>query len=228
MQNVLYYNKHLDEVRITHENRSECFSTACTSRKPLVAENSVYPETDDSSLRVYHLSHTIHPNHLKPGDHIYVYRKFEVYSHHGIYISRNKSGVHIVIHFTGAPGTYKSKFTAKIRRASLDEFLDGGNLQLVSYHKNEVEKPGISHARRSLPAAQVIGTAEYYSMNPDKWGDYHLLKTIANIFPSFARPENLLVSTVTFKIKLKIGVPLNEQCSTLHTKVLLNIVVNNM
>ncbi|XP_064385563.1 uncharacterized protein LOC135334340 [Halichondria panicea] len=187
VQNVFYYNKHLDEVQITHQNRSECFATACTSRTPLVVENPVFPATDDSIFRVYHLSHTIHPNHLKPGDHIYAYRKLRVYSHHGIYIGRNNSGVHIVIHFTGAPGTYKSKSTAKIRRASLDEFLDGADLQLVSYHENAVEQPGISHARKSQPAAEVIKMAEYYSMNPDTWGDYHLFNNNCEHFSIFCK-----------------------------------------
>ncbi len=74
VQNVLYYFEHQDEVQLqTHRNQSESFATACTSRASLVAKNPAYPETDDSKHRVKYFSHKIHPDNLKPGDHIYAY-----------------------------------------------------------------------------------------------------------------------------------------------------------
>ncbi len=131
-------------------------------------------ETDDSKDRVIsRYYHGIHRNTLKRGDHIYAYRGWGVYSHHGIYIGKNKSGVHIVIHFTGNPGKMKSKSTAKIRRASLDEFLDRRPLRLVTY--NSIELCAVSHKLESLTKTEVLQSAEYFAENPDEWDDYDLL-----------------------------------------------------
>ncbi len=176
VQNVLYYFEHQDEVQLqTHRNQSESFATACTSRTSLAAKNPVYPETDDSKHRVKYFSHKIHPDNLKPGDHIYAYRKMRIYAHHSIYmyIGKNESGIYIVIHFTGDPGT---KITREIRRASLEDFLEGAELRLVSYDDDSIfKRSGTSHARESLPASQVTETAETYAMNPDEWEDYNFV-----------------------------------------------------
>ncbi len=149
----------------------------------------VYPETDDSKHRVSILNHGIHPDKLKPGDHIYVYRTSGTYAHHAIYTGKNKSGIHIVIHFSGDAGTKKSKSTAKIRKASLDEFLDGADLRLVSYDDllTMFKKSGTSHVLESLPASEVVETAERYCMNPDAWKDYHLLNNNCEHFCIFCK-----------------------------------------
>jgi len=64
---------------------SESFSIYCTTG--ISANNS--------ASRVTFFSHTIEKSKLKPGDHIYVYRKFGLYTH-GIYVGRNEGEV---IHF---------------------------------------------------------------------------------------------------------------------------------
>ncbi len=190
VQNVLYYLEHQDEIQLqTHQNPSESFATACTSRTSLVVENPEFPEIDDSSLRANCFSHKIQPDNLKPGDHIYAYRKLGTYAHHGIYIGKNESGIHIVIHFTGDPGTKKAKATAKIRRARLDEFLEGAELRLVTYCKDSVEECGISHALESLPASQVVQTAEYYAKRPDRWENYDFALNNCEHFCIFCKTE---------------------------------------
>ncbi|KAI7754301.1 hypothetical protein M8C21_024817, partial [Ambrosia artemisiifolia] len=45
------------------------------------------------------LSNKIHISQLKPGDHIYSWRKAWLYAHHGIYVGDDK-----VIHFTRGGG----------------------------------------------------------------------------------------------------------------------------
>ncbi len=61
----------------------------------------------------------------------------------------------------------------EIKRASLDDFLEGAELRLVSYDDESIfKRSGTSHARESLPASQVTEMAETYAMNPDEWEDY--------------------------------------------------------
>ncbi|XP_064385561.1 uncharacterized protein LOC135334338 [Halichondria panicea] len=190
VQNVLYYVNHLDEVQFkTFRNQSESFATACTSRTSLVVKNPEFPETDDSSLRVKYFTHRIQRDDLKPGDHIYAYRKLRIYAHHGIYIGKNKSGIHIVIHFTGDPGTKKSKSSAKIRTSSLDDFLDGAHLRLVSYDDGSsiIKRSGISQFVESLPASEVVGMAETFAMDPDTWEDYNFFTNNCEHFCIFCK-----------------------------------------
>lgn len=60
---------------------------------------------------------------MAKGDHIKVKRKG--YYHHGIDVGENR-----VIHFTGEPG---QKSGAEIKETSLEDFLFGGKLEIVSY-----------------------------------------------------------------------------------------------
>ena len=64
---------------------------------------------------------------MSRGDHLFVVRP-QLYSHHGI-----DCGDGTVIHFSGEPG--KSKTSARIARATLEEFLDGGHLLVRRYGK---------------------------------------------------------------------------------------------
>ncbi|XP_014674461.1 PREDICTED: lecithin retinol acyltransferase-like [Priapulus caudatus] len=69
------------------------------------------------------LFHDISEGELRRGDHIYVRRTG--YKHHGIWDGRR------VIHFSGANAGDKAN--AAIRRATLDVFLDGGDLKIYLY-----------------------------------------------------------------------------------------------
>ena len=186
VQNVFYYLEHLDEVKFK-QNSSESFATACTNRISLVVENPVFPAIDHSIFRANFYSHKIDRDDLEPGDQIYAYRKWGIYAHHGIYMGTNRSGVHLVTEFTGDPGTKKSKSTAKIRRSSLEDFLDGAELRLVTYNEDTEEECGISHALESLPAYEVVQIAEYYAENPDEWEDYHVITNNCEHFCIFCK-----------------------------------------
>ena len=139
---------------------------------------------DNSKDRVGYFYHAIDRCDLQPGDHIYVYNSWlSSYSHHGIYTGDDR-----VIHFTGGgQGGWSSfsnsstaKSTARIQACTLDEFLNGNQLRLVAYGVKTIttffKRPGSSYVQKCHSAQEVIETAEYYLQNPQKWGEYHLLK----------------------------------------------------
>eukprot|EP01084_Bolivina_argentea_P003589 6747_1 len=73
----------------------------------------------------YPYSHTVSVSDLRAGDHIYCWRKWNIYSHHGIYIGNTE-----VIHFSGEIINAKD---AKIIKTSLKQFLKGDTLKRVVY-----------------------------------------------------------------------------------------------
>ncbi len=189
VENIIYYciHPHTIPLKIC-KNESEAFARACTSRTELMADNPVYPTTDDSIDRVQPLNHSIQQGDLKPGDHIYAYRKLMLYSHHGIYVGENKSGVHLVIHFTGDPGTKKAKETAKVRKTSMDDFLDEAKLKLVSYEDITLfQRPGTSQTIECRAAAEVVQTAEHYAAHPEEWDDYNFATNNCENFCIFCK-----------------------------------------
>ncbi len=178
-KNTYQYCLYPDEMKHLFEtcrNKSEAFARACTSRTELMADNPVYPTTDDSKERVLK-SHTIQPKDLKPGDHIFAYRMDWLYMHHGIYIGQSKSEVHIVIHFAGEK-------TMKIRKSSLDDFLDEADLKLVTYGNvpKTTYRYGTSQVIESRRAYEVVQTAEHYAAHPEEWNDYDVLSEHFCIF----------------------------------------------
>lgn len=142
---------------------------------------------DDSKKRVRRWSHKIDPSSLRPGDHIYVYRMFGFYQHHGIYIGTNTTSVHIVIHFS-APE--KSKLNAQIKRSTLDKFLEGYSLRLVSYNDTRLSKKGTTQSGHSRAPAEVIKTAIHYADHPDEWEKYNLVTNNCEMFAIFCKTGN--------------------------------------
>ncbi len=49
-------------------------------------------EGENVQERVKFTSHAVQREDLKPGDHIYVYRKLGMHAHHGIYTGKNEAG----------------------------------------------------------------------------------------------------------------------------------------
>lgn len=77
------------------------------------------------------------------GDHIYVRRRFGIYSHHGI-----DCGDGSVIHFTGEPG--QSKERASIARTGLDDFLAGGKVRVREYGERHSPDVAVDRAESRL------------------------------------------------------------------------------
>ena len=128
---------------------------------------------DDSKRRAGLFTHGVKKWDLKPGDHIYVYRFFGSYSHHGIYTGEDENEV---IHFSTKSGGFT------ICACTLEEFLKDpiigrkSQLRLTPYDEGLISKlvkrSGTAHCIKSRPAADVIATAKYYLKNP--WHEYGL------------------------------------------------------
>lgn len=79
---------------------------------------------------------------MAAGDHIRVKRAFGAYYHHGI-----DAGNGTVIHFSGEPAQHEAAYVC---RTPLDEFLKGGEMELVKYHDDTA----------LLPPSETIARAE--------------------------------------------------------------------
>lgn len=77
------------------------------------------------------------------GDHIYVRRRFGIYSHHGI-----DCGDGSVIHFTGEPG--QSKERASIARTGLSDFCAGGKVKVREYGMRDSPDEAVERAESRL------------------------------------------------------------------------------
>lgn len=88
---------------------------------------------------------------MSRGDHIYVHRKFWLYSHHGI-----DCGDGEVIHFAGEPGAKWSqgKAAATVTRTTMDDFLAGGRLRVRHYGVRNDPDTTVLMAESLLGASQ--------------------------------------------------------------------------
>ena len=141
----------------------------------------------NSKDRVGKFTHAIDRNDLQPGDHIYVYNSWLMYSHHGIYIGNDR-----VIHLSG--GGQSKKSAAMVRECTLDEFLNGNQLRLVAYGvkpiTRRIKKSGTCHILGSRSVEKVLDTAKYYLQNPDKWGRYNVFTNNCEHFAYCCKTSN--------------------------------------
>lgn len=148
---------------------------------------------DDSSQRAGLVFHDVSEKDLKPGDHIYCYRIFFSYSHHGIYIG--KEGCE-VIHFAPPAAASDRKFTnqkssARIRSCTLSEFCGTDTLRLVGYDQplllKHLKRRESSRCIESDPPDTVIARAEYYLNHPNKWDEYNLITNNCETFAFYCK-----------------------------------------
>ena len=160
--------------------------------------HALYLDEDDSKDRVRFFSHSLERDKLKPGDHIYVYRKLGLYQHHGIYTGK-PGREDQVIHVSALKS--ESKTTARVRETTMDEFLDGGNVRLVAYGEHRVttdwKRTGTTHSLRSRSASEVVATAKHFARNPDKWGKYKLFGNNCEDFATFCKTRHSHLITQT-------------------------------
>ena len=137
---------------------------------------------DSSADRVGLLSHAVSCDQLKPGDHIYVYRDWLLYAHHGIYLGENK-----VVHFTGP----KKKSSVRISRDTLKEFSEGAQVRLVAYGISSAmvdwSRRGTCHKEDSDRVEIVLRRAKHYLEHPDDWPAYHVIKNNCEHFAFFCK-----------------------------------------
>lgn len=149
---------------------------------------------------------------LKPGDHIYTWRKFNIYAHHGIYIGEGK-----VVHLRrrerngseGETGTILDIFSSNRRigceicreyqkevngvtLSCIECFLAGGKLYLFEYSASKF-KVATSRIRTcthapSDPPETVLSRAT--SLLQNGFGEYNLFKNNCEDFALFCKTSN--------------------------------------
>ncbi|KAL3729178.1 hypothetical protein ACJRO7_026301 [Eucalyptus globulus] len=169
------------------------------------------------------LSNKIKRDRLKRGDHIYSWRHYCLYAHHGIYVGKGK-----VIHFTRGAGHETGTGTVLDRIISsscppspvgtqcqicgdqsrldgvisscIDCFLSGGNLYLFEYGVSRAfhlasARGGTCTLAESDPPEDVLYRAFYHLQNG--FGGYDLFKNNCEDFAIYCK-TGLLVVTVWF------------------------------
>ncbi|KAG2710024.1 hypothetical protein I3760_04G006100 [Carya illinoinensis] len=165
------------------------------------------------------LSNKIERENLKPGDHIYTWRRAYAYAHHGIYV-----GDENVIHFTRGPGqeigsgpvldriivssspSYRPMGIPCSRCGDqsnlngviiscIDCFLSGGNLYLFEYGVSKAfflfqVRGGTCTLASSDPPEDVIYRAKYLLRNG--FGSYDIFKNNCEDFALYCKTEKLL------------------------------------
>ena len=146
-------------------------------------------ETDDSRKRVCFHNHVVRKEDLKPGDHIYTYRRHGLYAHHGIYLGADQEECEVV-HVSSVE---KSKSNATVIGTTLKEFLADGTLRLVAYDSPVVTRMmkrfGSCHCNESRPAKEVIQTAKEYLSHPETWGSYNLFRRNCEHFAVYCKTK---------------------------------------
>ncbi|CAF1697589.1 unnamed protein product [Brassica napus] len=175
-----------------------------------------------SFLKMGFLSQQISRDELKPGDHIYSWRRAYIYSHHGIYVGNGD-----VIHFTCGGGleTRTGTFVDNVIVSSvpnhggdnpcpncgdqsnlngvisscLDCFLAGGNLYLFEYGVSGpifMAKPrgGICTTAVSDSSDETVHRARYLLSKKNGFGAYDLLKNNCEDFAIYCKTGLIVLS----------------------------------
>ncbi|KAK0601469.1 hypothetical protein LWI29_024565 [Acer saccharum] len=164
------------------------------------------------------MSNKIDRQKLKPGDHIYCWRKAFIYAHHGIYVGNRK-----VIHFTQGPagqengsviissclpdpkmsdvpcpqcGDHKTSFNNGVILSCIDCFLSGGELKLFEYGVSRAYfladvRGGTCTLAASDPPGDVLHRANILLKNG--FGDYDMFKNNCEDFAIYCKTGLLVI-----------------------------------
>ncbi len=140
--------------------------------------------------RVKFTSHLIQREDLKPGDHIYVYRKLGIYAHHGIYAGKNEAGEQMVIHFintsTGSSKLKVSEFLTEPKEEETQATFDAtdSNKPLMT-HSVDVETTDSMETTITDPLTMT--SADLIEALPDDRGN--IIKGTLDSFLKGAKPR---------------------------------------
>ncbi|KAL6959752.1 hypothetical protein U1Q18_039907 [Sarracenia purpurea var. burkii] len=138
-------------------------------------------------------SNRISREKLKPGDHIYSWRKKAayLYAHHGIYVGDGE-----VIHFTtGDLGNFSSSSSdssgpGSVESCTIDRFLSGGKLYIFTYGVSEAhfltKRGGTCSLAVSDPPEDVLHRAKFLLKNGFRRG-YHLFESNCEDFAIYCK-----------------------------------------
>ncbi|KAM0957621.1 hypothetical protein TB2_025299 [Malus domestica] len=168
------------------------------------------------------LSNKIRRDLLKPGDHIYSWRRAYLYAHHGIYVGEGK-----VVHFTrGAgqeigTGTVLDRFLVSsspshspdnpcpncdqstldgVMSSCIDCFLSGGDLYLFEYGVTPAffvakARGGTCTLARSDPPEDVLHRASFLLQNG--FGSYDIFKNNCEDFAIYCKTGLLVFTSIS-------------------------------
>lgn len=109
------------------------------------------------------LFHTIQPNEIELGDHVYIWRYGFVYRHHGIiyYVNTDDYGESLVLEFNTPNGSKNTKM-ARFQLVTLKQFRGSEKLKRVLYGSKltALKRGGTAYSEESLPTEQVIHNAQ--------------------------------------------------------------------
>ncbi|PON60383.1 Endopeptidase, NLPC/P60 domain containing protein [Parasponia andersonii] len=169
------------------------------------------------------LSNKIHKRELKVGDHIYTYRKFKTYSHHGIYVEENR-----VIHYTRTESDdeaaassdhagrscrvcgYRRKAQRGVVKSCLDCFLSGHKLYRFGYGVSSehfcAKRPGTcSPSPCDNPDNVVRRATEMLDNKSGKFGEYDFLDHNCESFAVYCKTgQPSSGQALAFKAKTKV------------------------
>ncbi|PIA27876.1 hypothetical protein AQUCO_07400007v1 [Aquilegia coerulea] len=163
-------------------------------------------------------SNKVDRSQLQPGDHIYSYRKAQIYAHHGIYVEADR-----VIHYTntkGGSGSYGSVSGKTSKRENqckncghdqnvkrgviktcIDCFLSGHDLYRyeygISFGHFLCKKPGTCTTGQSDPEDVVISRAT--NLLYKGFGDYHLFENNCECFAMFCKTCKHVSQQATYR-----------------------------
>ncbi|KAM1166495.1 hypothetical protein PS1_026094 [Malus domestica] len=168
------------------------------------------------------LSNKIRRDLLKPGDHIYSWRRAYLYAHHGIYVGEGK-----IVHFTrGAgqeigTGTVLDRFLVSsspshspdnpcpncdqstldgVMSSCIDCFLSGGDLYLFEYGVTPAffvakARGGTCTLARSDPPEDVLHRASFLLQNG--FGSYDIFKNNCEDFAIYCKTGLLVFTSIS-------------------------------
>lgn len=205
-------------------------------------------EADDSVSRVGYIFHTVDKKDLKPGDHIYCHRLHVAYRHHGIYIGepgcevihfagdgdgsfakrisqQNDAKMNQVTESANecdkSPEESSNLHNRQtyIRSTTMDNFLIGDRLRLVSYGSSTWKKTfsflvDASHTMKAMPPSETVKLAKHFLNHPEEWGNYHLRNNNCETFATFCKTGQMNVAAQLNYFRLISEIKMKPSCET--------------
>lgn len=109
-----------------------------------------------------------------------------------------------------------------IKLATLDEFLDGSKLRLVSYNCSTFKKAltlvsSSCHTIKELSPLFTVRLAKFFCNNPALWPNYHLVKNNCETFACYCKTGLLDIASQLNQIRRNVISEMNKKgCETIE------------
>ena len=87
-----------------------------------------------------------------------------------------------------------------IRSATLDDFLDGATVRLVSYGSSKIKKGftlilSSCHYVNAMPPSETVKLAKHFFHHPVEWGNYKICSNNCETFATFCKTGHMEIAT---------------------------------